>query len=166
MRWSELFDDLEAQLMHAEREAFEDEVRERATAERAAISLGSVLAASEGARVRVTLAGGERLEGVVRDAAAQWILVGEGAREWLIPVGAITALDGVEPGAGEPGLVASRLTLGHALRALAEDHTAVVVATRGSNARGRITAVGADYLVVEGTVVPFAAILTVAPAPA
>ena len=165
MRWSELFDDLEAQLMHAEREAFEDEVRERATAEKAAISLGAVLAASEGALVRVTLVDGVRLEGTVRDATAQWIHVAQGAQEWLIPAGAIAAIDGVEPGAGDPGVVASRLTLGHALRALAEDHAAVMVATRASTVRGRIDAVGADYVVIARSVVPFAAILTVAPAP-
>ena len=164
MRWSELFDDLEAQLMHAEREAFEDEVRERATAERAAVTLGAVLAASEGAQVRVTLADGVRLEGTVRDAAAQWILIAQGAREWLIPAGAVAAIDGVPPGAGDPGLVASRLTLGHALRALEEDHGVVVVSTRAAGVRGRIEAVGADYVVVGGSVVPFAAILTVTPA--
>ncbi len=58
MRWADLFDDLEAQVTRAEREAFEDEVRERADSERAAVSLGAVLAASEGARVRVTLTDG------------------------------------------------------------------------------------------------------------
>jgi hypothetical protein len=81
-------------------------------------------------------------------------------------VWAIAALEGVAPGAAQPGAISARLTLGHALRALADDGEPVVVNAGGLQARGRIGAVGADYLVVEpASVIPFAAILTVAPAP-
>jgi len=166
MRWSDLFDDLEAQVTRAEREAFEDEVRERAQSERAAVELGALLAASEGARVRVTLADGTAVSGEVVDCAAQWLHIAEGAREWLIPVWAISELDGVAPGAAAPGVIAARLTLGHALRALAEAGSDVVVHSRSGQVRGRIAAVGADYLVIEpARIVPFAAVLTVVPAP-
>jgi len=164
MRWHDLFDDLEAQLMRAERDAFEDEVRERADAERAAVTLGALLAASDGASVRVTLRDGTRAEGTVVDCAAQWLHIADGPREWLVPATAIAALEGVAGGAPEPGLVASRLTLGHALRALADDGEEVLVSAGGAQLRGRIDAVGADYAAVAGKVVPFAAILSVSPA--
>ena len=169
MRWSELFDDLEAQVTRAEREAFEDEVRARAESEAAAVTLGAVLAASQGDAVRVTLSDGTRVEGEVRDCAAQWLHLGQGAREWLIPATAIATLDGPRFAGPEPGAVASRLTLGHALRALAQADAVVLVSTNGTQARGTIHAVGGDYLVLASdsarTVVPFAAILSVSPAP-
>jgi hypothetical protein len=164
MRWRDLFDDLEAQVMRSEREAFEDEVRERAGSERAAVTLGAVLAAVGGAPVRVTLVDGTRLDGTVTDCAAQWLHLADGPREWLVPASAIAALDGAPQGAPEPGIVSARLTLGHALRALADDGGEVVVSTSGGQRRGPIAAVGADYVVVAGSVVPFAAILAVSPA--
>lgn len=165
MRWHDLFDDLEAQLMRADREAFEDEVRERTGGERAAITLGALLAASEGTSVRATLSDGSHVEGTVTDCAAQWLCVSDRGREWLVPAAAISALDGAPTGAPEPGVVAARLTLGHVLRALLEDGEQVVVSARGAQARGRITAVGADHLVLDARkVVPFAAILSVSPA--
>lgn len=164
MHWRDLFDDLEAQLMRADREAFEDEVRERGVAERAAVSLGAVLAAAGGAHLTVTLVDGTRVEGAATDTAAQWLYLTHGAREWLIPASAIAAVDGVDPGAPQPGQVAARLTLGHALRALAEDGGEVVVSHAGTVVRGRISAVGADYLAIAGSLIPFAAILTVSPA--
>ncbi len=83
----------------------------------------------------------------MRDCAAQWLHLADGPREWLVPVWAIAALEGVAPGAAQPGAIAARLTLGHALRALADDGEAVVVNASGLQARGRIGAVGADYLV-------------------
>ncbi|MGC4173838.1 hypothetical protein [Demequina sp.] len=166
MRWHRLFDDLEAQVTRAEREEFEDEVRERAHGERAAVTLGAVLAASEGARARVTLRDGAVLAGTVVDCAAQWLHLGDGPREWLVPASAISTIEGPAPAAPEPGVIASRLTLGHALRALAEDGGDVVVNASGTQARGRITAVGADYLVLgDAHVIPYGAVLSVAPAP-
>lgn len=166
MRWSDLFDDLEAQVTRAEREAFEDEVKERSDAEKAAVELGAVLAASEGARVRITLMDGTAIAGEVIDCAAQWLHITEGPREWLVPAWAIAELEGAGTGAAQPGLIAARLTLGHALRALAADGSEVVVHARSGHTRGRITAVGANYLVFDaGRIIPFAAILTVVPAP-
>ncbi|MCR6712754.1 MAG: hypothetical protein NVV57_08675 [Demequina sp.] len=166
MRWDHLFDDLEAQVTRAEREEFEEEVRARAQGESAAVTLGAVLAASDGATVRLTLRDGGAVSGTVMDCAAQWLHIADGPREFLVPVTAISALDGAPPAAPEPGVIASRLTLGHALRALAEDGGAVLVSAVGTQLRGVISAVGADYVVIAGgKVVPFAAILTVTPAP-
>jgi hypothetical protein len=166
MRWHDLFDDLEAQMTRAEREEFEDEVRARTQGESAAVTLGAVLAASDGSTVRLTLRDGSTVSGTVADCAAQWLHLTDGGREFLVPVTAISAIDGAAPAAPEPGIVASRLSLGHALRALAEDGGAVLVSALGTQARGQISAVGADYVVIAGgKVVPFAAILTVTSAP-
>lgn len=165
MRWRDLFDDLEAQVTRAERDAFEEEVRERSTAERAAVTLGAVLASSDGVTVRVTLTDGTIVAGNVTEATAQWLLVTDGPREWLVPASGIASIAGLPGGAPEPGLVSGRLTLGHALRALEADGREVVVAARGVGLRGLIGAVGADYVVVGGAVVPFGAILSVSPAP-
>lgn len=165
MRWHDLFDDLEAQLMRADREAFDDEVRERAEAEKAAVTLGAILAASEGERLRLTLVDGSRVEGAVTDCAAQWVHLTDGPREWLVPAPAIAAVDGAARGAPEPGMVASRLTLGHALRALAEDGGEVLIVAQGLQVRGVISAVGADFVTVGAArAVGMAAILTVSPA--
>jgi len=165
MRWSELFDDLEAQMSRAEREAFEVEVRERADAERAAVTLGAVIAASAGDAVRVTVADGTTIDGVVADAAAQWLSVTRGGADTLIPQSAISVLEGPRTAAPEPGPVQRRLSLGHALRALAADGAPVVIHARGASVRGTIVGVGADYVVIEGLgsrrTVPFAAVLTV-----
>lgn len=152
-------------MSRADREAFDDEVRERAVAERAAVAFGAVLAAARGSHVRLTLADGSRIEGVASDCAAQWLHISHGAREWLVPATAIAAIDGLAPGAPAPGPIAERLSLGHALRALAEDGGAVVLTGAGIVVRGRIAAVGADYVAIDGALVPFARILTVSPAP-
>ena len=112
MRWDHLFDDLEAQVTRAEREEFEEEVRARAQGESAAVTLGAVLAASDGATVRLTLRDGGAVSGTVMDCAAQWLHIADGPREFLVPVTAISALDGAPPAAPEPGVIASRLTLG------------------------------------------------------
>lgn len=165
-------------MSHADREAFEAEVRERADAERAAVTLGAVIAASAGDPVRITVTDGTVVEGVVTDSAAQWLSVARGGThadrahgygsEVLVPHWAIAVLEGPRTAAPEPGPVQRRLSLGHALRALAADGAAVVIHAHGANVRGSIVAVGADYVVVDGTgakrAVPFAAILTVAAA--
>lgn len=165
MRWHDLFDDLEAQLMRADREAFDDEVRERAEAEKAAVTFGAILAASEGERLRLTLVDGSRVEGSVTDCAAQWVHLTDGPREWLVPAAAIAAVDGAARGAPDPGMVVSRLTLGHALRALAEGGGEVLVVAQGLQVRGAISAVGADFVTVAGArTLRMGAILTVSPA--
>lgn len=167
-------------MSRADREAFEAEVRERADAERAAVTLGAVIAASAGDIVRVTLADGTVVDGVVADSAAQWLSVARGGAgvhagpgasgtEVLVPHWAIAVLEGPRTAAPEPGPVQRRLSLGHALRALAADGAAVVIRAQGASVRGAIVAVGADYVVVDGPgakrAVPFAAILTVTAAP-
>ena len=65
----------------------------------------------------------------------------------LVPLGAVTAIRGLTPhSAGEGGVVERRLTLGHALRALARDRVIVQIVTHGGELTGRVERVGADHL--------------------
>ena len=75
------------------------------------------------------------------------MLVAEGTRQALVPLAALVGVRGL-PARSVPaaGLVARRLGLGQALRALARDRVTVRIATDGSELAGRIERVGADHL--------------------
>jgi hypothetical protein len=148
MRWEALFADMEAQLAAGRLADVRADVAELARAERAAVTLAARLRASVGRPVRVRVGGPDVVEGVVLDAAAQWLLLATSpVRRALVPADAVVAVDGLAAHAApEAGAVESRLGLGHALRALARDRVAVVVRTAGHDLTGRIERVGADHL--------------------
>jgi hypothetical protein len=161
VRWDALFNDLEGQLAAAHSADFAAEVVELAEAERASVGLAERLGAALGVQVAVHLLGGSVVRGSVSDANPSWVLLRDGPREHLVPVGAIAAAEDV-PSASVPFVdIERRLTLGHALRALARDGGRVVVETSGGEFRGRIDAVGADHFDVDlesdrgGIAVPF-----------
>lgn len=172
MRWEALFADLEAQL-EATRELDERaELAELTRAERATVRLADRVRASIGAHVRALLVDGQTVEGRLIDAAPQWALIAERpARQVLVPAGSIAALVGVPPHAApSAGEVERRLTLGHALRALARDRLAVHIDVQGARMAGRIDRVGADHvelapagegLTARPWAVPFDAIVAV-----
>lgn len=146
VRWLSLFDDLEAQLDREERAGLEAEVAERVRAERAGVALGDRLLAHAGARLALTLPGG-RVQGVVRDVAPQWVLLVEDRTPVLVPTAAVVAVHGLaRVVAPEPGTVLRRLGIGHALRGLARDRTAVTVHAGREVLTGTIDRVGADHL--------------------
>lgn len=173
MRWEALFADMEAQLDAARVADLAAEVADLTRAELATVELRDRLRAAQGAQVTILVAGGGTVAGELLEVAAQWVLVGEGSRRALVPLGAVTAVRGLAlraaPAAGE---VARRLGLGSALRALARDRVTVRVAIDGAELAGRIERVGSDHLDlaadVEGHhgtgrvwVVPFAALRVV-----
>jgi hypothetical protein len=167
MRWNDLFADLEGQLAAAADAQFSADVSDRTRSERAAVPLQSRLAASVGSRVVVTLLGSERVSGELTDVAATWILVNEDARQTWIPVAAICAASGLVERSAGVSLVARRLSMGHALRALSRDRAWVTVVTMAASWRGVVSQSGADYVDIHDresgaiTSVPFAAILRV-----
>ncbi len=170
MRWNDLFGDLEGQFSAAQATEFEAGVRDLAEAERATVRLAGRLLASVGESVSLTLRGGTRVTGTVSDVAAAWVLLADGARETLVPLGAVAVATGVEHKASRLGSVAERLGLGHALRALAGEGVAVLVTTSGGDVLGRITGVGEDHMDVvmddgSAVAVAFAEIRLVASAP-
>lgn len=172
MRWEALFADMEAQLDAARTADLAAEVVELTRAERATVSVSDRFRAARGATLTVRTHGGEQVSGVLRDAATQWILLDAQGRSSLVPLGAVTAVRGLtRHSAGAAGVVERRLTLGHALRALARDRVLVQIVTGGGELTGRVERVGADHLdLAAGHVetrdgelwaVPFAAIRVV-----
>jgi hypothetical protein len=167
VRWNDLFGDLEGQLAAAHASEFEAGVRDLAQAERATVRLAERLASSGSSPVTLILRGGVRVSGLVTEAVGSWVLLAEGAREYLVPLGAIAVARGVGHRASDLGTVAARLGLGHAFRALAREGVPIVVSTTGGEIRGRIDQVGADHLDLatddSGTVaVAFTEVLLVA----
>lgn len=148
MRWEALFADLEGQLVAEERRELDGEVAERTRRERALVDLGGRLAAAGGRSVRVTLVGGERVDGAVLDHGDGWVLLARAAsgHEVLVPVAAVAVVTGLPP-ASAPAGTARRFGLGYALRALARDRATVAVLLRGGGSVvGTIDVVGADHL--------------------
>lgn len=146
MRWDLLFADLEARADANELAHFDAEVRDLTRAERASVSLAARLVQAKGRTATVTTRDGVSTTGVVVDAAAGWLLLGDPGPQTLVPLHAVTVVAGLGPRAAELTEVERRLGLGHALRALARDRARVVVSTLSGDVAGLIGAVGADYL--------------------
>ncbi len=149
MRWDALFTDLEAQMGAAEHAQFQSEVQDLTRSERAGIELGARLVSAKGTMVSLRLADGETVRGVLVDAAAQWLLIGDAGPQTLIPVHAITLVSGLPPRSTELSEVEKRLGIGHALRALARDRARVIVDTMAGSASGIIGVVGADFIEIS-----------------
>ncbi|MCJ7827464.1 MAG: hypothetical protein MUP36_04430 [Demequinaceae bacterium] len=145
MRWNDLFGDLEGQFASAVSAEFAVEVAELTVAERASVEMAARLRAIGSEPVVVHLEGGSVLRGVVSDVTPTWILIHEGRHEHLIPLAAIVGIGGVPDRSLPGGEVERRLSLGHALRILADAGARVVVETPGCDFRGIVGAVGADH---------------------
>lgn len=150
MRWTGLFDDLEAQFEAAQ--AFEQaaEVAERARREAALLGLIDRLRPAVGTALVVHLPGRTVLRAHLLDCGPDWLLLEEhGAREVLVPLSAVLGITG--PGAaaapgGAADPVAKRLDLRWALRGLARSRTGVGVAlSDGSTVTGTLDRVGRDH---------------------
>ncbi len=183
MRWTRLFDDLEAQLVASEQAELAGEISEQTRSERSRIELADRLGASRGHQVRVRVAGLGSLDGVVTDSAASWFVLSGHAelgppQVTLVRTGAVLALTGLSFQADVPGPGrVRRLDLGQALRALSRDRAVVHVHdVSGGSTTGTIDRVGRDHVDIgthpadlsrrtadlRGTaVVPFEALSTV-----
>lgn len=149
MRWDALFADLEAQLVAAD-----DDVAamhaERVRAEVAGVELRDRLRAALGQRVALRLAGGERVDGALRAAGPDWLLVEEAAGEALVALPAVVLAEGLTRSLAAPaGAVEGRLGLAAALRGVARDRSAVRIWLRAEGSgvlTGTVDRVGADHL--------------------
>lgn len=178
MRWTALFEDLEAQLEAADAAELEAEVRDRTRTELARIDVAARLRSAVGSTLDVQLRSGDRLRGTVASLGADWLLMqdedtgGAPSRELLVPLRAVLVLRGLGPSSrtsgssptGAPGgPVVGRLDLRSVLRGIARDRTSVRVTTDdGSLLIGVVGRVGADHLELPteprdrfGPVVPF-----------
>jgi hypothetical protein len=183
VRWNDLFDDLEgsgAAMEQAERRL---EIADRTRAEVARVLLLNRLRASEGRHLTVYALGAVRMSGRLDRVGADWLLLACPV-EVLVPLGAVARILDLPPEAVSPagvGVVASRLSLGSALRAIAVDRARVAVALRdGTTLAGTPDRVGADFVdiaqhddiaprvsgVTSRTTIPYAAISTITRDPA
>lgn len=153
MRWTDLFDDLEAQLAAQEAAQVQGEVAEHTRAVLGRVSLSERFLADVGASVRLGLRGGLVVEGVLTDVASDWLVLQEERtarpRELLIVTASVLSVSGLSgrSDAGRPGRVQRSLDLRQALRALSRDRALVRAHDLdGGLTLGTIDRVGADHL--------------------
>ncbi|MDT4937823.1 MAG: hypothetical protein QOG80_1494 [Pseudonocardiales bacterium] len=151
MRWDELFDDLEAQLVEAELADLQAEVSDRERREVALLHLVDRLRPVIGEPVTVRVLGAGVIGGRLSAFGPDWLLLAEvGGREALVAATAVLAVGGLAAQTSAPhseGAVAARLNLAFALRAVVRDRAAVTVTlTDGTAEGGTLDRVGADFL--------------------
>jgi len=146
MRWQSLFHDLELELEALHQQQQVSEIREHIRANMAEISLADRLRGNVENDLQFLLRDGLTVRGSLVRCYPQWSLIKSSDVEALIPAIAIAAVRGLEnPTAPPSGPTASRLTLGHALRALARDRSSVEVRTTGGQFVGIFGLIGHDW---------------------
>ncbi len=133
MRWDRLFTDLEARFDEL---ADAESAAESADRERVAVGVVRTIQRLSGSidrPIRVRLAGGGSVGGVLRAVGPDWLLLTEGqGRDCLVALSAVTAVEGLTASTGpEISGLALRLDLRRALRGLARDRSPVAVALTG-----------------------------------
>lgn len=155
MRWSELFDDLEAQLAAQEVAERRGEVAEHTRASLGRVSLAERLLADREAHVRVSLRGALVLQGVLVEVASEWLLLQDErprAGEVLVVTTSLLSVQGLtgRSDRGRAHRVERSLDLRQALRALSRDRAVVRIRDlEGGVTLGTIDRVGADHLDVS-----------------
>lgn len=150
MLWDDVFAELQAQFVAAEREEEELRIGELVAAEHAGVTFADRCRSRHGQQLTVRLRDGSHRTGQVRDATRTWVMLAERERRSLVPLTAVVLAWPLHGSAPEPGRVEARIGLGHALRALAERSLPVLVRTHVGDHRGRIVRVGADHLDLAG----------------
>lgn len=152
MRWSRLFDDLEAQLTALDEAELFAEVAEHTRSVRGELVLTDRLAAHLGAPVRLRVRGIGVLEGDLVELGEDWLVVrvagGHGHRAALVPVLSVVGVWGLSGRADpHPGLHQRRLGIRQALRAISRDRQVVrLTDVDGTHTTGTIDRVGRDHL--------------------
>ncbi len=173
-RLESLFEDLEQQAAALELEERDAELVDRVQGEYAGVTLADRIHASVGRAVRLTLHGGEVLEGVLTRAGADWTEgTSEGSAEpvgWLVRFDGVCGAAGLSPRALPEAVrpVVARLGFSSALRRFAEAAGEVrLLPAGGPDLSGRVVRVGADFVEVDQRsaagplVVPFSALRAV-----
>ena len=134
-----------------------DEINELALAsdliraEQADVILADRLRAAEGARLRVTVAEAETLEGQLTEASDEWIELATDSGWVLIPLHAIVMLHGLGVRARQAARTAvGEQSLRSRLRQISRDRAPVTVATAAGTVAGRLARVGADAIDLVG----------------
>ncbi len=157
MRWSRLFDDLEAQLREQERAELHAEVAEQTRSHRGQIELADRLAADLGHRLQLRVAGAGALAGVLVELGRGWLVLDTDVRgsvrrrAVLVATPALLVVNGLSGRADpDPGTGQRRLDLRHALRAVSRDRALCrVTDVAGGQVGGTIDRVGRDHVDVS-----------------
>jgi hypothetical protein len=151
MRWDELFDDLEAQAEQAGRDERAGEIEQRARIEISKVGVLDRFRPAVGTVLRLRCAGSVSVTGTLRRIGADWLLLDESpSHEVLVPLAGVLTVGGLGrlsalPGSGSA--VSARLGLGHALRGIARDRSAVqITLLDASQLDGTIDRVGSDFV--------------------
>lgn len=133
MRWEQLFADLEARF-----DELADAAAAAESADRERVAFGAVraqqrLSGAVGQSLRVRLAGGGSVTGVLRTVGPDFLLLTEGqTRDCLVALAAVTAVEGLTAAtAPELGGLSLRLDLRRALRGVVRDRSPVAVGLTG-----------------------------------
>ncbi|WP_143556928.1 hypothetical protein [Serinibacter salmoneus] len=167
MRWDDLFADLSGQAEALEEDALTEDALALTRDEESAIVLGDRVRALIGCEISLAVEGGERHGGVLLDATRSWLVLREGTQRRLVPVHAITWLEGIQRVAPAPPASEVGLGIGHALREWSRSDGITGVEVTGRRLDGALVRIGADHLELvlqegERTVaVPFTAIRSV-----
>ncbi len=155
MRWTALFDDLEAQAAQLDHAARAAEVEERTRGEIAALTMWDRARASIGVPLALRLAGGTAVTGTLDRVGRDWWLLdaGEG-REVLIATAGLAGVTGFGRGTATPGTagaVEARTSLRQLLRAVTRDRSEVrIELTDGTAVAGTLDRIGGDFVDLAG----------------
>ncbi|MBC2933873.1 hypothetical protein [Nocardioides sp. zg-1228] len=164
-----LLDDLEGQAAAAWEADREAELADRARTEYGAVTLASRLMASRGHDVALVLPHLGRLEGRLSRVAEDWCLLGAAGQDWIVPLRAVTAVQGAS-GRSVPEVAWSpvdRLGLRAALRRVADaGERCVVHLVDGTRHEAHVERVGADFVECRdpagrAVLVPYAGLVAV-----
>ncbi|AJT41435.1 hypothetical protein [Psychromicrobium lacuslunae] len=184
MRWEALFNDLLGQLDAAEQRTADLEIDELFRAELVSLKLMDRLRAALNTSVSIVLSADLRFSGELRVVGADWLLLSTQRRSVLLPVGAISHLEGLSH-AARPSTKALQYRFASALRVLSQRRAGVHLLLGSAHGspeavQGVIDRVAADHCDIsalrdgefrrEGSIlgekiVPFTAILAVSSLP-
>ncbi|MFJ4168445.1 hypothetical protein ACIPY3_02935 [Paenarthrobacter sp. NPDC089714] len=148
---------MEAQFSGERTRVQEAEISERARVEVAQIALGDRLRGAIGHELVLVLRGGGRVAGVLGHVGKDWLLMSQGARQWLLPWWSVSFLEGLGRLVRKPSPgVGGSLGMAGALRGLARNRAGVAVHVASAGQAGRvfegvIDRVGPDHLDVAVT---------------
>lgn len=154
MRWTRLFDDLEAQLVALEQAELEAEVAESTRSQRGSLLLLEALTADVGRSLSIEALGIGRVEGQLYEVGSNWCMLETAVhgparrRSVLMSVPAIQSVTGLSGAVDQrQGASGRRFDMRSALRALARDRAMVRIhLASGSTVSGTIDRVGRDHV--------------------
>ncbi|MGB5952894.1 MAG: hypothetical protein WBG57_10350 [Ornithinimicrobium sp.] len=154
MRWTRLFDDLEAQLVALEQAELEEEVAESTRSQRGSLLMLEALTADVGRRLRIEALGIGRVEGHLTEVGSDWCMIETAVhgparrRSVLMSMPAIQSVTGLSGAVDQrQGVSGRRFDMRSALRALARDRAMVRIhLASGTTVSGTIDRVGRDHI--------------------